>query len=43
MIIEDTNLLYDAMKASMTGGNKTIILDKDSQIAQLFYGLNGEG
>jgi len=30
----------DAMKASMTGGSKTIILDKDSQIARLFYGLD---
>ena len=30
----------DAMKESMTGGNKTIILDKDSQIAQLFYGVS---
>ena len=32
----------DAMKESMTGGNKTIILDKDSQIAQLFYGVYAE-
>lgn len=28
----------DAAKASLTGGNNTLILDKDSPIAQIFYG-----
>ena len=28
----------DALKTSIQGGNKTIILDKESPIAQLFYG-----
>lgn len=28
----------DALKASMTGGNKTVILSPDSPIAQIFYG-----
>ena len=30
----------DALKESMKGDNKTIILDKDSPIAQIFYGGN---
>ena len=29
----------DAAKASMTGENKTLILSKDSPIAQIFYGF----
>ena len=29
----------DALKASMTGEEKTIILDKDSEIASMFYGI----
>ena len=28
----------DAVKASMTGKNKTVILSPDSPIAQIFYG-----
>ena len=28
----------DALKASLTGGNKTIILDKDSELAKILYG-----
>ena len=28
----------DALKASMAGGNKTVILSPDSPIAQIFYG-----
>ena len=28
----------DALKASLVGGNKTIILDKDSELARLLYG-----
>ncbi|WP_130837657.1 protease modulator HflC [Lachnoclostridium sp. Marseille-P6806] len=32
----------DALKASLAGGNKTILLDKDSDIAQMFYGIGGE-
>ena len=28
----------DALKTSIQGGNKTIILDKESPIAKLFYG-----
>lgn len=28
----------DALKASMTGGNKTVILSPDSPIAEIFYG-----
>ena len=28
----------DALKASMVGGNKTIILDKDSELAKILYG-----
>ena len=28
----------DALKASLTGGNKTIILDKDSELARILYG-----
>ena len=28
----------DALKASMTGGNKTVILSSDSPIAEIFYG-----
>ena len=28
----------DALKASMTGNNKTVILSPDSPIAQIFYG-----
>ena len=28
----------DALKASMTGGNKTVILSEDSPIAQIFNG-----
>ena len=28
----------DALKASMTGDNKTVILSPDSPIAQIFYG-----
>lgn len=27
----------DAMRVSMTGGQKTVILDADSPIAKLFY------
>ena len=30
----------DAMKASVQGGNKTIILDKESELARLLYGAN---
>ncbi|MBR0091919.1 MAG: protease modulator HflC [Lachnospiraceae bacterium] len=30
----------DAMKASLAGGNKTILLDKDSELARLLYGVN---
>ena len=30
----------DALKESVTGDNKTVILDKDSPIAQIFYGGN---
>jgi membrane protease subunit HflC len=31
----------DALKASMNGtGEKTIILDKDSELARIFYGAN---
>ncbi len=30
----------DALKASVTGDNKTVILSKDSPIAQIFYGAN---
>lgn len=30
----------DAMKASLKGENKTIILDKDSEIAKILYGKN---
>ena len=30
----------DALKESVTGENKTVILDKDSPIAQIFYGGN---
>ncbi len=29
----------DALKASLQGGNKTLILDKDSALAQLLYGI----
>ena len=29
----------DALKASMTGENKTLVLDKDSEIAKLLYGM----
>ena len=29
----------DALKASMEGGNKTVILDKDSELAQILYGM----
>lgn len=32
----------DAFKASMNGENKTIILDKDSEIAKIIYGLGLE-
>ncbi len=28
----------DALKASLTGGNKTILLDKESELAQILYG-----
>ncbi len=28
----------DALKASMQGGSKTVILDKDSELAQILYG-----
>ena len=28
----------DALKSSMTGSNKTIILDKDSELAKILYG-----
>ena len=27
----------DAAKAALKGGNKTLVLDKDSQLAQIFY------
>lgn len=30
----------DALKGSVTGDNKTVILSKDSPIAQIFYGTN---
>ncbi|WP_026496258.1 protease modulator HflC [Butyrivibrio sp. WCD3002] len=30
----------EAMKKSLTGGQKTIILDKNSEIARLLYGMN---
>ena len=30
----------DALKESVKGDNKTVILDKDSPIAQIFYGGN---
>ena len=30
----------DALKASLRGSNKTIILDKDSEIARILYGGN---
>ena len=30
----------DALKESVKGTNKTVILDKDSPIAQIFYGNN---
>ena len=29
----------DALKLSLQGGNKTLILDKDSDLAQLLYGI----
>ena len=32
----------DALKESLKGGNKTIILDKDSELAQVLYGTAGE-
>jgi DNA-binding transcriptional ArsR family regulator len=28
----------DALKASMTGGSKTVMLDKDSELARILYG-----
>ena len=28
----------DALKVSLTGGNKTIMLDKDSELARILYG-----
>ena len=31
----------DALKNSMTGKEKTVILDKDSELAQLLYGVEG--
>ena len=31
----------DALKNSMTGNEKTVILDKDSELAQLLYGAEG--
>ena len=31
----------DALKNSMTGKEKTVILDKDSELAQLLYGAEG--
>ena len=31
----------DALKNSMTGNEKTVILDKDSELAQLLYGVEG--
>ncbi len=33
----------DALKESMTGSNKTIILDKDSELAKLLSGKDAEG
>lgn len=30
----------DAVKKSLSGGNKTIILDKDSELARILYGTN---
>ena len=30
----------DALKASLKGENKTIILDKDSELAKILYGGN---
>ncbi len=32
----------DALKESLKGGSKTIILDKDSELAQVLYGTAGE-
>ena len=32
----------DALKASLAGGNKTILLDKDSELARILYGHTGE-
>ena len=28
----------DALKASLTGGSKTVMLDKDSELARILYG-----
>jgi membrane protease subunit HflC len=28
----------DAVKASLTGGSKTVMLDKDSELARILYG-----
>ena len=28
----------DALKESLTGGNKTVMLDKDSELARILYG-----
>ena len=32
-------LALDAVKASMVGENKTLILDQESPIAQIFYNI----
>ena len=31
----------DALKESLTGGNKTLMLDKDSELAKILYGNFG--
>ena len=35
-------LSLDALKASLTGDNKTVILDADSELAKILMGLTGE-
>ena len=32
----------DALKASMTGEGNTVILDKDSELVRILYGLQGD-
>ena len=34
-------LALDALKASLNGENKTVILDKDSDLAQILMGAGG--